>query len=536
MREEKTNSAPHLDENCSKLDWDLVLRRIRKFLLDEKELPRAERLIEREAIWQRLPPEKAVEWAEIALAMGKHEVGMRVLEWVLHSHPHYTPAWEAKTRLLESLIARSLKEAKHADRFRDGNDFYDKILEKDISRSFEELRLQEKHIDHYMTIFRGREDGFARQWVDKERGVHGYVPVRRPMSKQDVLDHLRGRHTYGIYLLHNDDTVSLGVIDVDCRSDFLKGKISSEDRKLFKQEHAYLIRRLVEMANNHGIPCFIEFSGGKGYHFWFSFEEPIQASIVRKALIPIARVISNDLTCFKLEVFPKQDKATGKGFGNLVKLPLGVHRVTGKASFFIHEEDRKIEAQLAWLLKAPRIKRGAVERLANDRDGSTVIHPRDEEWAGTYPELAVLSSRCNVLGQIIYSCRSGKTLSVREEKVLLGTLSFLRRSRLIIHSLLRNLPDYNPHLVDYKISRVRGTPLGCKTIHRLLDIVGDFCIFEGLSSSYAHPLLHLPEWENEAGESSPVSGRINNLQDALNFLRAAILAVERFLPKGGGKE
>lgn len=514
-----------------KIDWDLVIRRLRSFLLDEKELARAERLIEREAIWQKLPPEKAIEWAEIAQAMGKHELSIRILEWILQENPKFMPAWEAKTKLLEVLIAKSFSPSENEEK-RLGEDFQG----DGISLPFQELRLQKAYVENYMKIFRGREDCFARQWVDKERGVQGYAPVRRPLSEHDVMDHLKGRHTYGIYLLHLDDTVSLGVIDVDCHGDFLKGKITPEKRKLFKQEHAYLIRRLTEVSRSKGIPCFIEFSGGKGYHFWFSFEEPVPAGTVRKVLIPIAKTLERDLSCFKLEVFPKQDKASGKGFGNLVKLPLGVHRVTGKASFFLHAKDRDVESQLAWLLKAPRIPRSAVESLARDSGYSeALVSPKDEEWAKTYPELAALAGRCNVLGQIIYSCRSKKNISVREERVLLGTISFLRRSHLLIHSLLRNLPDYNPHLVDYKISRIRGSPIGCKTIHRLLGIVGDFCVFDE-SSGYSHPLLHLPEWKNEADGLVPVSERINNLQDALGFLKMAILAVERFLPKGDLKK
>lgn len=529
MKKERPADLNTATEAKSKIDWDLVIRRLRTFMLEEKEFSKAERLIEKENVWQKLPPEKAVEWAEVAQAMGKHELSLRILEWVIRENPRYLPAWETKTKLLESLIARNSQESSSSDDL-DLEPTFDALPKDGISKPFREFRTFASYIANYMNIFKGREDCFARQWVDRERGAQGYSPVRRPMAEQDVVDHLRGKHTYGIYLLHQDDTVSLGVIDVDCRSDFLKGTISQEDRKLFKQENAYLLRRLPEVAASRGIPCFVEFSGGKGYHFWFSFSEPVLAAVVRKALIPIAQNISRDLRCFKLEVFPKQDKATGKGFGNLVKLPLGVHRVTGKPSFFVSEKDRSLDAQLAWLLKVPRISRSSVESLALTSGTDDIVHPRDEKWAEAYPELALLSNRCNVLGQLIHECRTGRSITVREEKVLLGTLTFLPRGRFLIHYLLRHLPDYNPHLVDYKMSRVRGTPLGCKTIHRLLDVVGDFCVFEH-STGYDHPLLHLPDWQEVGASFSPVSARITNLQDALSFLRAAILAVERFLPK-----
>jgi hypothetical protein len=55
------------------------------------------------------------------------------------------------------------------------------------------------------------------------------------------------------------------------------------------------------------------------------------------------------LTAFSLEVFPKQDRLSGKGLGNLVKLPLGVHRMSGRRSWFSECADRSVDAQLRWL-------------------------------------------------------------------------------------------------------------------------------------------------------------------------------------------
>ena len=39
--------------------------------------------------------------------------------------------------------------------------------------------------------------------------------------------------------------------------------------------------------------------------------------------------------CCEIEVFPKQDEVNEGGFGNLLRLPLGVHRRTGQEGFFV---------------------------------------------------------------------------------------------------------------------------------------------------------------------------------------------------------
>ncbi|MGC8720857.1 MAG: TOTE conflict system archaeo-eukaryotic primase domain-containing protein, partial [Thermodesulforhabdaceae bacterium] len=195
-QENRKNSAPGATER-SKIDWDLVLRRLKTFVLGEKELGKAERLVENENVWRKLPPDKAIEWAEVAQAMGKHELSLRIIEWVLREHPHYLPAWEAKTKLLEFLIARSSDASPAADDF-NLEAYFDSPSRDGISKPFDEFRTFASYVANYMEIFKGREDCFARQWVDRERGVQGYTPVRRPLSEQDVVDHLRCKHTYGI--------------------------------------------------------------------------------------------------------------------------------------------------------------------------------------------------------------------------------------------------------------------------------------------------------------------------------------------------
>ncbi len=58
--------------------------------------------------------------------------------------------------------------------------------------------------------------------------------------------------------------------------------------------------------------------------------------------------------CFNLEVFPKQDRLAGKGLGNLVKLPLGIHRGTGRRSHFVPRQGRTVWEELECLRTVQR--------------------------------------------------------------------------------------------------------------------------------------------------------------------------------------
>ena len=153
------------------------------------------------------------------------------------------------------------------------------------------------------------------------------------------------------------------------------------------------------------------------------------------------------------------------------------------------------------------------------------MHPRFREWAESYPELYRLEQCCPPLAQLLAACRGRSGLSLREEKVLYQTLGFLASKKTIIHMLMAEQPEYNPHLVDYKLSKLRGTPLGCARIHSLLGFTGDMCRFEK-ASPYAHPLLHLKADQFQAEQKSE---KAENLQSALESLKLSILLVQQFL-------
>ena len=128
---------------------------------------------------------------------------------------------------------------------------------------------------------------------------------------------------------------------------------------------------------------------------------------MRAGLKVLLGTLAADLRCFSLEVFPKQDRLTGKGYGNLVKLPLGVHRVSGRRSRFVGPRGQTDEDQLAWLRTLRPTPADKLLALAeHERQAKVVTHPRLAEWAGKYPELAELAGKCTVLGQVIATARN----------------------------------------------------------------------------------------------------------------------------------
>lgn len=535
--------SPTLDRNLSepgKTDFNLITARLKQMALMGDNPDRCISILQNQDIRKRLDPVQLRQCSETAIILGGTDLALEILAWTNEHHTLDALAWKERYDLLQRLNRLDQAEAVRAravllhpdlgEKLRPSGSGSVEAPEHEIEGPFVRFREHQELHGLFLDYFQGREDVFARQWADKAKEAQGYVPVRRPITHEDIVDHIKGRKTYGIYLLRSDSTVRTAVIDMDLNKAFRTGPLKSSDQLNLKRERDYILTRMEELSLNRlKFKPLCEFSGGKGYHFWFFFEQPVPADLARKLITPMASALARDCQCFSLEVFPKQDRLQGKGLGNLVKLPMGIHRVSGKPSYFVGSPRNEPVANLARLRDYPRITVNDIDSVGlEDKKSGVALHPGYKQWAGKFPELYLLLENCPPIGKIITALRGARELGIREEKVLFQTLGFLSRANSLLHYLLKEIPEYNPHLVEYKLSRVRGTPLGCKKIHQLLDVHLDYCEFDE-PVSYAHPLLHCPD---HFPRDQVRSEKVENLSQALDQLKTSLDIVRRFLPQG----
>lgn len=162
--------------------------------------------------------------------------------------------------------------------------------------------------------FVGRSNPYA---IQLDNG--SYIPVHKPITLLDLKQHLEGSKTLGTYVIREDGLVSYGVVDIDGEANDLEPlrKLGEEVYSLFPEFSRVL-----------------EFSGRRGFHIWIFTSTPVQPAYIRELIKTRFREYGISLT---IEIFPKQDKLTGKGLGNLVKLPCGKHK-KGGFSEIIKEE------------------------------------------------------------------------------------------------------------------------------------------------------------------------------------------------------
>ena len=125
---------------------------------------------------------------------------------------------------------------------------------------------------------------------------------------------------------------------------------------------AQLLRVRAHFAER-GLPGVLEASR-RGGHLWLLFAAPLEAGLAREVVLHLLSVLrSDELPLDRLDVYP--DTRRAGALGHAVRLPLGVHRLSGKRYPFLDEQGKplplaRLSDALTYLTTAPRI---AVEYL-----------------------------------------------------------------------------------------------------------------------------------------------------------------------------
>lgn len=232
---------------------------------------------------------------------------------------------------------------------------------------------QEK-IQLFRSLFKGREDVFARRWYSKTLDKNGYQPVcenewneelcdkkkykcsicpnRKLMSltDKDIYKHLSGKDSYGrdvvgIYPMLTDETCLFLCADFD--------------EENFKSD----VTAFRKICEEFDIPISVEISrSGNGAHAWIFFEEPVSTSVARKLGSGVlTKTMEQSNLSFKSydRFFPNQDTMPKGGFGNLVALPLQGNARKNGNSLFVDKDFIPYSDQWAYL--------GSVQKLSSER-------------------------------------------------------------------------------------------------------------------------------------------------------------------------
>jgi len=362
----------------------------------------------------------------------------------------------------------------------------------------------EAKIARFRSLFRAREDVYAKRFESLKTGKKGYQPVCRnewasgickkpktrcddcasrdflPITDDVVRNHLLGidpqdrsrrDFTMGVYPMLLDETCWFLAVDLD---------------KASWQEDA---RAFWEICKLCDVPAALERSrSGNGGHFWFFFSEPIPVAQARRmGTFLLTRTMERrpeiGLDSYD-RFFPSQDTLPGGGFGNLIALPLQKKPRENGNSLFLDESFVPHPDQWAFLSSLRRMNRQEVETLVGKVERQDEFlgirlpvtdENDDQPWAappsrrgmespivGPFPEQIDL-----VLGNQVYIPKAGITPSLRNRLIRLAAFQnpefyqaqAMRLSTFGKPRIISCCEDFPKHL---------GLPRGC--LDELLDL------------------------------------------------------------------
>ena len=232
-------------------------------------------------------------------------------------------------------------------------------------------------VELYQSLFRGREDVYARLWQNKRTLKVGYSPVCKnewdhglcqkfrvkcfdcpnrefaPLTNQVILNHLEGKLTAGVYPLLRDESCYFLAIDFDKQS-------WMEDCAAF-----------CKTCQSLGISVSLERSrSGNGGHVWIFFSETVPASQARNfGSYLLTRTMSghHQLSMDSYDrLFPNQDTVPKKGLGNLIALPLQKVPSEKGNTLFLDDDFKPYLDQWGYLASIKKVPTSILENVVRE--------------------------------------------------------------------------------------------------------------------------------------------------------------------------
>jgi len=342
----------------------------------------------------------------------------------------------------------------------------------------------------FLNLFQGREGVFAKQWPSGE----AYSPVRpdRQIEISDIIQHIQGTETYGIYPIRNDNKVKLVCLDIDLPKNYaeLNEEALVIDKHPLLPQVKSVYTTIIDILKSHSFDkksILVEDTGGRGYHVWVFFKSPISAVDARNfAYFILARA---KVQC---EVFPKQEIVLEGKYGNLIKLPLGLHKKYNQFSKFVEITEKDIlpiEDPLIYLKEIVPIPQSIISKINKQEEElnrtskeqptkpSVISYKEVTGKIIKKPRIGNLMGKCKALFNLENKAIKQQCLNHEERLALAYIMINTKDGEEALHQILSNCSDYDRTRTQKEIDYLKTRKMRPITCRKLIEqnICDKFC-------------------------------------------------------------
>jgi hypothetical protein len=267
-----------------------------------------------------------------------------------------------------------------------------------------------------------------------------------------------------------------------------------------------------KLLDDKGMRSYIEFSGFRGYHVWLFLTEwiPVRFANMLTDRIEEELAPADDVT---VECFPNKARLKAGRFGQVLKLPFGVHVRSSRRSCFVDDDgspvtdvDRFIETLARYTLPAIRKVLSCSKTAAEDSgtgnmsaqisiSGEAAEHELQEAFGELTTNVQEVLSRCSLMKYLCLKAKRTGYLTHFERMSVLYVFGHVgEEGKEFVHDVMRLTMNYQYNTTQRFIERIPEKPVSCGKLReqykKVSAEVGCSCSFKRTKNCYPSPVLH----------------------------------------------
>ncbi len=298
-------------------------------------------------------------------------------------------------------------------------------------------------------VFINNNTDFAfEEIVDNNNRI--FIRKERPLELEDIKKHILGEKTIGTYIRDSN------------KSDKLN--------EMLRLTHQTAIIILNE-ASKLGLYGYLEDSGYKGRHLWFFLDKPINCKKAHNIGILLSGFVKNPFKDILIEIFPDRKKHTDE-MGEIIKMPFGVHSLTGQRCLFLNKDGSFITDAFEFFKTIKRNKICHIEKIFKNMNNNIYTDEEKDNYRthiikditlfNKYEKPKIIADKCKIINYLICKAIDTGYLTHFERLDILHVFGHLgKEGNKAIHAIMKKTINYSADITEKYIGKLPPNPVGC---------------------------------------------------------------------------